>query len=296
MKEQADWNNQSVVDEAADAERAERECTIDGLKAYWVAKRLGIKKPGGGFYSMVDDWKARRLGELAGPEPAAVFPPDAEAELGATFDRMKSEGMTAVVRIYREYASQDERKAAALVADSERRYELKEEERKYFLEQWIAAEKQRDAALAELDELQIQLLDGHQREARLEGRIDQLMLDQRDARRTGIDHGAPGSSESPRGTEEGNEMPPIPEGLREAAELFETRFLDSEGSELPGLGTRQPHPAAITQVTEPVLDQNKETQLSRAEAGDPQVARTESPTKPEPGESGSSSEGENGNA
>lgn len=178
MKEQAEWNTQEKVDEAADAELAERNCAIGDVKGYWIAKRLGTS-PGGGLYKMVEDWKARREKENAGSDPQVFFPPEGEAELSAVLDHSKAEVMARVARIYCEHFSAVDRAAAARDADRDRKLRGAQDELRSVLDHWEKAEADRDAALAQLDDVQVTLLERDNQIARLEGRIEQLTLDLR---------------------------------------------------------------------------------------------------------------------
>ena len=226
MKEQAEWNTQEKVDEAADAELAERNCAIGDVKGYWIAKRLGTS-PGGGLYKMVEDWKARREKGNAGSDPQVFFPPEGEAELSALLDHLKAKVMTGVARVYCEHFSRVERAAAARDADKDRKLRGAQDKLRSVLDHWENAEEDRDLALAEIDDLQVMLLERDHQIARLEGRIEQLTLELRAAQQDR--HGAQSPSDKPAA----DEAAPVPEGLREVADGFEARFLDAQENAVP---------------------------------------------------------------
>lgn len=292
MKEQAEWNTQEKVDEAADAELAERNCAIGDVKGYWIAKRLRTS-PGGGLYKMVEDWKARRDKENGGSDTQVFFPPEGEAELNAVLDHSNAEVMAGVARIYSEHFSAVDRAAAARDADKDRKLRSAQDELRSVLDHWEKAEADRDAALAELDDVQVTLLERDNQIARLEGRIEQLTLDLR-AKQEGWNNQG-----SLPATGASNEAAPIPEGLNEVADEFEARFLDEDEDAVPQGPDREGELGSSWRSTnasrQPQARKGNETPLSRVDGDDQQVVHPAGTTKPEQGESGSSNIGENGN-
>jgi len=229
VKEQAEWNTQEKVDEAADAEMAARNCAIGDVKGYWIAKRLGTS-PGGGLYKMVEDWKARREKGNAGSDPQVFFPPEGEAELSALLDHLKADILTGVARVYCEHFSGVERAAAARDADKERKLRGAQDELRSVLDHWENAEEDRDLALAEIDDLQVILLERDHQIARLEGRIEQLTLELRTAQQDRD------GEESHPNKDAADEAAPIPDGLHDVADEFEARFLDDNEDAVPREG------------------------------------------------------------
>ena len=293
MKEQAEWNTQEKVDEAADAEMAARNCAIGDVKGYWIAKRLGTS-PGGGLYKMVEDWKGRRERENAGCEPQVFFPPEGEAELGAVLDHLKAEVMAGVARIYCEHFSGVERAAAARDADKDRKLRGAQDELRSVLDHWENAEADRDVALAEIDDLQVMLLERDHQIAHLEGRIEQLTLELRTAQQDR------NGEESHPNKDAADEAAPIPDGLHDVADEFEARFLDDNEDAIPRElgreGELKSSPRSSSASGERKIDNGENAPLSRADGDDQQVVHPDGATKPEPGESGTSGVGENGNA
>lgn len=295
MKEQAEWNTQEKVDEAADAEMAARNCAIGDVKGYWIAKRLGTS-PGGGLYKMVEDWKARREKGNAGSYPQVFFPPEGEAELSALLDHLKADILTGVARVYCEHFSGVERAAAARDADKERKLRGAQDELRSVLDHWENAEEDRDLALAEIDDLQVILLERDHQIARLEGRIEQLSLELRTAQQDRD------GEESHPNKDAADEAAPIPDGLHDVADEFEARFLDDNEDAVPRErelerdGQLEPPPRSTCAAGERKIDNGENAPLSRGDGDDQQVVLPDGATKPEPGESGSSGIGENGNA
>ena len=107
------------------------------------------------------------------------FPPEGEAELSALLDHLKADILTGVARVYCEHFSGVERAAAARDADKERKLRGAQDELRSVLDHWENAEEDRDLALAEIDDLQVILLERDHQIARLEGRIEQLTLELR---------------------------------------------------------------------------------------------------------------------
>lgn len=295
MKEQAEWNTQEKVDEAADAEMAARNCAIGDVKGYWIAKRLGTS-PGGGLYKMVEDWKARREKGNAGSDPQVFFPPEGEAELSALLNHLKADILTGVARVYCEHFSGVERAAAARDADKERKLRGAQDELRSVLDHWENAEEDRDLALAEIDDLQVILLERDHQIARLEGRIEQLTLELRTAQQD-----RDGEEIHPN-KDAADEAAPIPDGLHDVADEFEARFLDDNEDAVPRErelerdGQLEPPPRSTSASGERKIDNSENAPLSRGDGDDQQVVHPDGTTKPEPGESGSSGIGENGNA
>lgn len=170
MKKSSDWVRQPGLDKMLDQLVEERGCTPAELIPYDAAKALDIE-PSGEFYKKVRDWKQRRAAEC--DTPVMEVPPHVQAEFRKTVDRFADDAMNSFVHAVRLIGGDFNRTTMLRVAAAERRAEDARAEADSLLDQWTAAEAERDAAQIRAAELVHALADAQRREEALIVRLEE---------------------------------------------------------------------------------------------------------------------------
>jgi len=138
-----------------------------------AAALLGVE-PNGLFYKNVRLWKAA-VAEKDAP-PALEVPPEVRAAFQGLFDRFTTDGMNTLLNAFRETVNAIHRGASLRIATVEQDLARSKAEVEMLTDRWIEAEKERDDARSQIDQLRAHLDDARHREDRLTGRLEQLSI------------------------------------------------------------------------------------------------------------------------
>ncbi|MDR6115811.1 MULTISPECIES: hypothetical protein [unclassified Sphingomonas] len=172
MKKSKDWLRPNVVAGMMEGlvksgQWKPGDCIVD------AARLLGVG-PNGGFYKNAKLWVAASA-ERDAP-PALEVPPEVRTAFQGLFDRFTTDGMNTLLGAFRDTVNTIHRDASLRIATAEERLSRSETEADMLTDHWIEAEKERDAARTQSDQLRAQLDDARRREDRLLGRLEQLSI------------------------------------------------------------------------------------------------------------------------
>jgi hypothetical protein len=172
MKKSEEWLRPNVLAGKLESLVQSGQWNPDGC-INQAAGLLGVE-PNGLFYKNVRLWKAA-VAEKDAP-PALEVPPEVRAAFQGLFDRFTTDGMNTLLNAFRDTVNAIHRGASLRIATAEQDLDRSKVEVEMLTDRWIEAEKERDAARSQSDQLRAQLDDARRREDRLIGRLEQLSI------------------------------------------------------------------------------------------------------------------------
>lgn len=193
MAHSGTWLTQDVFEREADRCLAEDDVTLDTITPYYVAQRLG-RNANATVYRLFREWKARKTAEAGGPP--VQLPAELVAPLAMMADRFKAELMAANIALLGNAMRTVEADANLKVATALRALAEVEAFAESMLKAWEDDTAALGEAQAKIGTLERELSNCRTELARLDGRLQQIMVDR--ARATEAGNEAAGADDDDR--------------------------------------------------------------------------------------------------
>lgn len=150
------------------------DATLSTITAYQVATRLG-RNANSTAYKYFRAWKAQRLAAAAGP-PIQI-PAEFERGLASLFDRFKADYLSSTTEMMSSAMRKFDDSANLKVAEEQRGRAEDNAALAEILAGWELEEQEHQQARDVIDKLEADLLECRAEKLRLEGRLEQIMMD-----------------------------------------------------------------------------------------------------------------------